>query len=228
VVRQRMENARAALKAGKYAAVNLDRATKGGRRLGRELRSSLTLAELDSSKAREDAPAGPSAPTARTGDQLIQTLALDQGKPLGTGAAREPTAGLAGGVRSATSQAEAGRLVRCAQPSAVDHANPRFPITIWSRTPSALRSSATRDRPAGRQGKADANLSTNRPLACRPDRAGSSPWETVIDAAQSECGIVRGCRFKTAGDCREWPADGRAVRTTAIGSSDVGISSTAG
>ena len=53
---------------------------------------------------------------------------------------------------------------------------------------------------------------TDRPdyLLAKPDRAGSSPWETVIGAGRGRCGVVRGCPLGTDHDRCEWHGSGTA------------------
>jgi hypothetical protein len=47
-------------------------------------------------------------------------------------------------------------------------------------------------------------------LLAKPDRAGSSPWETVIGAGRGLCGVVRCCPLGTGQDCCEWHVSGTA------------------
>jgi hypothetical protein len=53
-------------------------------------------------------------------------------------------------------------------------------------------------------------MQRSTPCLQRPDRAGSSPWETVIGAGHGHCGVVRDCPLGTGQDRHVWHGSGTA------------------
>jgi hypothetical protein len=81
---------------------------------------------------------------------------------------------------------------------------------VGARTSPALRSSATRDRSAGRHGKADASLD-HRPLIRKPAWA-LLPARMGNGVDRGRRGVVRDCPLETLQDCCERHSHGMAVR----------------
>jgi hypothetical protein len=80
-----------------------------------------------------------------------------------------------------------------------------------SRTPPALRSSATRDRSAGRARQGRCRPRLTDPLLPKPDRPGPSHAKILNGAGRRGSDIVRGCPLGTARDRCEWQASGTAA-----------------
>jgi len=92
------------------------------------------------------------------------------------------------------------------------------------RTPSALQSSAIRDRSAGRARQGRCKPRPTDLLLAKPDRAGSLPGQTTNDAGHGGHGIARGCPLATAQVRCEWHDSGTA-RTTGAEPRSVGTRS---
>jgi hypothetical protein len=60
------------------------------------------------------------------------------------------------------------------------------------------------------------------PLLAKPDRTGSSPWETVTRAGHTGRGIVRDCPLGTGQDRCEWHASGTAGAIDSVQPGGVG------
>jgi hypothetical protein len=65
-------------------------------------------------------------------------------------------------------------------------------------------------------------------LLAKPDRAGSSPRETVIGAGRGRRDVVRGCPLGTGQDRYEWHASGTAVWGDLVCRGGVGSTLTVG
>jgi hypothetical protein len=76
--------------------------------------------------------------------------------------------------------------------------------------PAALRSSATRDRSAGRARQGRCKRCSTGHLLPKPDRAGLPPATIENGARRGRCGVVRGCPLGTGRDRCEWHACGTA------------------
>ena len=85
---------------------------------------------------------------------------------------------------------------------------------VRSRTPPALRSSATRDRSAGRarQGRCKPRPLIIDYLLAEPDRPGSLPATAGNRAGRRRRGTVRGCPLGPGQDRCEWHASGPSLR----------------
>jgi hypothetical protein len=81
---------------------------------------------------------------------------------------------------------------------------------VRSRTPAALRSSATRNRSAGRARQGRCKPRPTDPLLAKPDRGRSLPGQVTNDAGHGRRGLVRGCALGTGRDRCEWHAGGTA------------------
>jgi hypothetical protein len=84
------------------------------------------------------------------------------------------------------------------------------PGSVRSRTPPTLRSSAARDRSAGRARQGRCRPRRTDPQLAKPARAGSLPAEAGNGAGQGYLAVVRGCPLGTGQDRREWHASGTA------------------
>jgi hypothetical protein len=85
---------------------------------------------------------------------------------------------------------------------------PKNPVPSGRGRPLALRSSATRDRSAGRARQGRCKPRPTDPLLAKPDRAGLPPATIENGAGRGRCGVVRGCPLRTGRDRCEWHGSG--------------------